>query len=188
MAQSSLITTRQQDVFAKIPSLRNGRPRSALNSVARRIFLQAYEDNFGNVSAACRAAGIGRRTFYRWMESDSRINVKFREALKLIKPEERHLDMLEAAHTQLVQKLDPAAVIFGLKTKGRRRGWSERDRLEKEEAQDYADKTASELKAVIEERARQKGISFQEELKNYLDFFADRLLPEIRTNLEKLIT
>ena len=34
--------------------------------------------------------------------------------------------MLEAAHDQLVQKLDVPSVIFGLKTQGRPRGWSEK--------------------------------------------------------------
>lgn len=102
---------------------KNGTP---VSGSTRPLFLRTYELTFGNISQACMAAGISRQTFYRWMASPTRVNERFRERLARMKAEEARIDFLEAAHTELVKGGDTAAVIYGLKTKGRSRGWAER--------------------------------------------------------------
>jgi hypothetical protein len=89
-------------------------------------FLKAYEENFGNVTIACKLAGIHRQTFYRWLESETRVNKKFRERLKLTKPEERQVDYLESAFNERVKDGSDTLIKFGLTAKGRGRGWVER--------------------------------------------------------------
>lgn len=92
-------------------------------------FLQAYEDNFGNVTIACKVAGIHRQTFYRWLDSPSRINIKFRKRLAQTRPDEKYVDFLETAFTSRVAAGSDSLIQFGLKTRGRRRGWSEKPEL-----------------------------------------------------------
>lgn len=108
-------------VVPKPPSVRF---RSIEMSDRRRLFLAAYEAYCGNVTAACSYAGIGRRTFYRWIKSKSRINVKFRAKLALVMPEERFLDLAEGVVLEKVmvnRNLDAAK--FVLDRKGRSRGY-----------------------------------------------------------------
>ena len=123
---TSLITTRQPETNAqKVPSRGKGGD-NAKSSATRARFLEAYENNFGNVTIACQLSGIHRRTFYRWMESDTRVNVKFRKKLAQTRPEEKHIDFMESAFTAQVGMGSESLIKFGLTTKGRKRGWSEK--------------------------------------------------------------
>lgn len=126
-AESQALATTRKSVTGVQPAnkqrRKNGLPATGST---RAIFLKAYEFSFGNVSESCRTAGITRATYYRWVNSPTRVNQRFRERLEKIKPNEARIDFLEAAHTELVKRGDTAAVIYGLKTQGRHRGWSER--------------------------------------------------------------
>lgn len=122
---TALVVTSRPQLPQATPKKRY--PGHKILSGTRAAFIKAFERNFGNISLSCREVGIDRKTYYRWIASDTPINVKFRQKLERVRPEDHHIDMLEAAHTELVRKLDPAAVIFGLKTKGRKRGWNERE-------------------------------------------------------------
>lgn len=95
-------------------------------SDTRADFLRAYEQTLGNISASCELSGINRRTFYRWLKSPARINVKFRQQLELLQPEEKLLDFAEGALMQQIRKGDTTAIIFALKTKGKHRGYVEK--------------------------------------------------------------
>lgn len=95
-------------------------------SETRKRFLFAYENTFGNVSAACEYAGVSRMTFYRWMRSTTAINRKFKLKLEALKPDEAFVDSLESALVGRVKAMDTTAIIYGLKAKGKHRGWSDR--------------------------------------------------------------
>ncbi len=83
-------------------------------------FLKAYEQQSCNISAACRAAKIkSRKTFYRWLESDP----VFAEQVSDL--DEADLDFSEGALKKQIGNGNIAAIIFHLKTKGRRRGYIE---------------------------------------------------------------
>ncbi|HRH40359.1 MAG TPA: hypothetical protein PKY82_01855, partial [Pyrinomonadaceae bacterium] len=99
---------------------------NAKSSLTRAKFLRAYELSYGNVSYSCEQAGIGRKTFYRWMKSTTRVNKKFQKRLELIKPVERQLDFIEAKLMERVAAGDTAAIIFAAKTLGRKRGYGEK--------------------------------------------------------------
>lgn len=88
--------------------------------VTKKEVLNIYQKKACNVSATCSAAGISRRTFYKWKEKDE----KFREAC-----EEGEESLIDFAESQLLQKVndgDLTAIIFILKTKGKNRGYVER--------------------------------------------------------------
>src|SRR5687768_12760021 len=91
----------------------------------RKRFLEVYEESCGNVSAASAAAGINRRTYYRWIQSPSRVNQEFRERINSIRPEERLLDMAEAVMLQRLREGDSNAARFILSKRGRNRGYGQ---------------------------------------------------------------
>lgn len=72
-----------------------------------------------NISATCDKVGIARRTFYYWKER----NHRFREAIE--DAEEMSIDFAESKLRQAVLNGDMTAIIFFLKTKGKKRGYVE---------------------------------------------------------------
>ncbi|ACH40246.1 MAG: hypothetical protein ACD_55C00169G0008 [uncultured bacterium] len=87
----------------------------------QRKFLCAYgESSTFNISEACKAAGIGRRTFYNWLTDDSKFKTDFEELT------ESRLDAIESAlHSRAVIEKDTTALIFLAKTLLKDRGYIE---------------------------------------------------------------
>lgn len=90
----------------------------------KETLLQALEKNLGVVTTACKQVGVGRATYYRWLEEDE----KFASEAKAI--QEVALDFAESKLFEQIQDGSTAATIFYLKTKGKRRGYVERQELE----------------------------------------------------------
>ena len=103
---------------------RNGGER--ILGTTRAAFLRAYEAYGGNVTKACQIVGINRRTYYRWLDSPTRVNEKFKKRLKAIRPDDIIVDAAELAISSAISDGDVTAAIFTLKTKGRSRGWNEK--------------------------------------------------------------
>lgn len=83
-------------------------------------FLEAYDRSLGNVSTACRAVGITRRTFYNWKNG----NEVFRQSIEEL--DAYNLDFAETMLMKHIREGDTTSLIFYLKTKGRERGYVER--------------------------------------------------------------
>ena len=86
--------------------------------------LEAMERSLGIVTTACKAVGINRSTHYDWMRKDR----DYSQAVKDI--ENRTLDFAESHLHKLIKEGNPAATIFFLKTKGKARGYVERQEIE----------------------------------------------------------
>lgn len=111
----------------------------------KKTILEALEQSKGIVTDACKACGIPRSTFYNWLKEDA----EFKEAVEEI--QEVAIDYVEG---KLFQKIDgvtvkgkgsydeetgeppvyeippsDTAIIFYLKTKGKKRGYVERQEL-----------------------------------------------------------
>lgn len=93
-------------------------------TTSKKDVLDALERSLGIVSTACEKAGINRSTHYDWLKSDP----EYKEAVRLI--EERTIDFAESHLHALIKDKNPAAVIFFLKTKGKKRGYIERQEIE----------------------------------------------------------
>lgn len=91
---------------------------------AKKTFLEVLERSLGIVSTACEKTGTGRTTHYRWLKEDS----EYKEAVRAI--EERTIDFAESHLHALIKDKNPAATIFFLKTKGKKRGYIERQEIE----------------------------------------------------------
>ena len=85
----------------------------------KKVFLEALEAKAGNISQACKASGISRQTFYRWMMEDPQFNVDY------LNVRESLIDFAEATLLSLIKDRQPTATIYFLKTQAKHRGYSE---------------------------------------------------------------
>ena len=89
----------------------------------KRKFIKQLTENLGNVSQTCTELNIGRRTYYHWLE-DEEFEVAVRDA------EESLLDESEFQLMSAIKSGNLTAIIFHLKTKGRKRGYNESMQIE----------------------------------------------------------
>ena len=84
------------------------------------LFLKHFRESRGIVSYACQKIGITRACYYKWRDSDE----KFEERAKEV--EEETIDLVESKLLSAINNDDLTAIIFYLKTKGKKRGYVER--------------------------------------------------------------
>jgi hypothetical protein len=89
----------------------------------KKKMLEALEKSLGIVTTACKLVGIARETHYRWMREDA----EYKEAADSIS--DVVLDFAESKLHNLIDGGDTAATIFYMKTKGKKRGYIERQEL-----------------------------------------------------------
>ena len=90
----------------------------------KKEFLEALERSLGVVSTAAKACNISRRTHYRWLEEDE----EYKDAVKDI--QESAIDFAESSLHQQIKNKIPSSTIFYLKTKGKHRGYVEKQEIE----------------------------------------------------------
>ena len=86
-------------------------------------FLEVFASKLGNVSAACDATNISRRTYYNWMQ-DKEFSDKVDDVRE---------GLIDFAENQLLSNIKDgktAEILFYLKTKGKKRGYIERQEVE----------------------------------------------------------
>ena len=89
----------------------------------KKALVQALEKSLGVVSTACKAAGISRDTHYRWLKEDPDYKAQVEELSEVA------VDFAESHLHKLIKDGNPAATIFFLKTKGKGRGYVERQEI-----------------------------------------------------------
>ncbi len=90
----------------------------------KKDFVAAYDNTLGNVSTACKNIGICRKTFYNWYQNDQDFADKIDEV------DEAALDFSETMLKKNIREGREASIFFHLKTKGKHRGYSERQEYE----------------------------------------------------------
>lgn len=83
-------------------------------------FLEALAAAAGIVLTACESVNVSRSTYYRWYKDDA----AFAERVDEISEEQ--LDFVEGKLLKSIKEGDTTAIIFYLKTKGKKRGYSEK--------------------------------------------------------------
>lgn len=94
------------------------------NSDIKKAMIEALQQSLGIVTDACRVVGIARQTHYRWMQEDA----EYKEAVDDIN--EIALDYAESKLYKAIEKGEVTANIFYLKTKGKKRGYIERQEID----------------------------------------------------------
>ena len=90
----------------------------------KESLIQAMQKSMGVVTEACKIAGVGRTTFYKYYNNDP----VFQKAC-----DECEYIALDFAESQLYKQIkdgSTTATIFYLKTKGKQRGYVERQQID----------------------------------------------------------
>jgi len=90
----------------------------------KKEFLEALERSLGVVTTAAKSCNIARTTHYRWIEEDA----DYADAVKDI--QESAIDFAESSLHQQIKDKVPSSTIFYLKTKGKNRGYVEKQQIE----------------------------------------------------------
>jgi hypothetical protein len=90
----------------------------------KKAVLEALEKSLGVVTTACKQAGVGRTQFYAWLKEDA----EFKQSVEDIG--EIALDFAESQLHKQIGEGNSTATIFYLKTKGKNRGYIERQEVQ----------------------------------------------------------
>lgn len=85
----------------------------------KQNLLAALRETRGIVSIACVRAGVARRTFYNWLDTDA----DFRRSVEDVN--EEAVDFVEGKLLERIEAGAEKSIIFFLKTRGRKRGYRE---------------------------------------------------------------
>ena len=92
----------------------------------KKAMIGALQQSLGVVTSACKAVGISRETHYKWLREDADYKYQVEDLSNIA------LDFAESQlHNQIKNGSTPAT-IFYLKTKGKKRGYIERQEIQHE--------------------------------------------------------
>lgn len=128
-----------------MPDKRTKTNREALKKTA---ILEALEKSLGVVTEACKAIGIGRTLFYKYVNEDEAFAAAVRDM------DDVALDFVESALYEQIKNGIPSSTIFHLKTKGRKRGYSESLDIRQEVTQKLEDMTDEDIENQIKRLER----------------------------------
>lgn len=90
-------------------------------------FLVSLEKSLGIITAAIEATGVSRAKYISWLNVDE----EFSKRVDLIM--EKQIDFVESKLLEKINKGDTTAITFYLKTKGKDRGYTEKQIMEDRE-------------------------------------------------------
>lgn len=91
--------------------------------VKKKSFIEAMKSSLGNITKSCEALGISRQTYYNWLEDEV-----FKSEIDNIG--EYVLDFAEHSLFKQIKENNTTATIFYLKTKGKHRGYVEKQEID----------------------------------------------------------
>jgi hypothetical protein len=97
----------------------------------KKALLDALEKSLGVVTTACKTSNVGRTTYYDWLKTDD----DFKQQVESI--QDIALDFAESQLHKQIGDGSTAATIFYLKTKGKNRGYVERQEIEVNEPKPF---------------------------------------------------
>lgn len=89
----------------------------------KKAILEALEKSLGVVTTACKKVGVGRTTFYGWLKDDKDFADKVNDIQNIA------LDFVESKLFENIKEGKTSEMIFYLKTKGKKRGYVERQEI-----------------------------------------------------------
>jgi hypothetical protein len=92
--------------------------------IQKKAMIEALEKSLGIVTTACKMVGIARSTHYLWVSTDE----AYKEAVEGVA--DLTLDFVESQLHKQIQKGEVTSTIFYLKTKGKKRGFIEKQEIE----------------------------------------------------------
>ena len=90
------------------------------SNIHKRAMIEALEKSLGVVTTAAKQAGINRKTHYEWLKEDPDYKAQVEDVANIA------LDFAESQLHKQIQEGEVSSTIFFLKTKGKGRGYIER--------------------------------------------------------------
>jgi endonuclease I len=112
-----MANTTKRDAIKKGEAQKRENPR-------KNAMIKALGKTLGVVTPACAEVGIDRNTHYRWLKEDDEYRTKVEELSNIA------LDFAESKLHSNIKTGDVASILFYLKTKGRKRGYIEKQEVE----------------------------------------------------------
>lgn len=98
---------------------------STTNSdILKKRMIEALEKSLGIVTTACKSTGINRSNHYEWLIKDEAYKSEVESISEIT------LDFAESQLHKQINEGNTSATIFYLKTKGKKRGYVERQEFE----------------------------------------------------------
>lgn len=94
-----------------------------MDSKKKDLVISKLEESRGVVTIACKNAGVSRSAFYEWLKDDADFAARVEDA------REQAVDYVEGKLFDLIDGKDTTATIFFLKTRGKSRGYVERQEV-----------------------------------------------------------
>ena len=94
------------------------------SDIHKKAMLDAVEKSLGVVTSACKTVGVGRTTHYLWMQEDKEYKAAVEELSDVA------IDFAESQLHKQIKEGNSTATIFFLKTKGKKRGYVERQEVD----------------------------------------------------------
>lgn len=85
--------------------------------------IEALEKSLGVVTTACKTVGIARQTHYEWVREDADYKKAVDDVADIA------IDFAESQLHKQIQSGEVSSTIFYLKTKGKKRGYIERQEI-----------------------------------------------------------
>lgn len=94
----------------------------------KQAFIEALKESKGIIENAREKVGVPRATIYNWRQADAEFNEAVIKAID--EGSEVALDFVENKLYDRIMEGDTTATIFYLKTKGKKRGYVEKQEIE----------------------------------------------------------
>ncbi len=97
--------------------------RPTKSDIVKKHLVEALEKSLGVVTTACKNTGVNRSTFYEWYNKDEEFRKQVDDIGNVA------LDFAESKLHEQIMDNNTSATIFYLKTKGKKRGYVERQEI-----------------------------------------------------------
>jgi hypothetical protein len=107
--------------------------------------IKRLQFHLGNIKKSCDECGVSRQTYYDWYNNDS----FFRQCVDDI--HEGVIDFVESSLQEQIKDGNITAIIFFLKTKGKKRGYIEKQELDINQSNtpDLSNLTSEEIMNIL---------------------------------------
>lgn len=121
-------TKEYEDIYSKEKDDEGRRKPKKYGRWCKKTFFYIYFHSLGNITSTCKEMGISRQTYYKNRDKDPEVK-QLKEDVAEIK-----LDIAEAQLMKLIQGMNVPALLFFLKTKGKKRGYIEKLEIDSSDA------------------------------------------------------
>ena len=94
-----------------------------MKNIKQKDIIDVFRKKGCNISATCNALGISRQTYYNWLKNDEDLKIEIEDSKEAV------LDNVESKLLSAINDGNITAIIFYLKTKGKHRGYIERNEI-----------------------------------------------------------